>query len=266
MGVRRTLLLAFAATSGLAATAREARAVDPFEIQVYDGTADAPGRAGLELHVNRVFAGLDTAQPPELPPHHQTHFTLEPSYGVLSWWELGGYLQTTLRADGTFDYAGFKLRSKFVAPSPWDARLRLGINLELSVVPARYDRDELGSEIRPIIAFEDERWLLALNPIVELGWKGAALSAGPSFAPAAMAKVKLGGILALGAEYYADLGPFSAPAHRRDQVHYLFEAVDLIARSLGAETGLELNLGLGEGLTRASNDLVAKMILGVTLD
>src|SRR4051812_6941452 len=73
---------------------REARAVDPFEIQVYDGTANPRGAPGLELHVNHVASGRKTAAPPELPPHGQSHFTLEPSFGVAPWCELGAYFQT----------------------------------------------------------------------------------------------------------------------------------------------------------------------------
>ena len=105
-------------------------AINPFEIQVYDGTANAPGVFGLELHVNYVANGLTTATSPELPQNHQTHFTLEPSYGLTPWWEIGGYFQTALRADGTFDYAGVKLRSKWVTPPQMeralDARDQLG--------------------------------------------------------------------------------------------------------------------------------------------
>jgi hypothetical protein len=41
---------------------RRASAVDPFEIQVYDGTANAPGVPGLELHLNNVSVG------PRVPP------------------------------------------------------------------------------------------------------------------------------------------------------------------------------------------------------
>jgi hypothetical protein len=53
---------------GLAVGPRQALAIDPFEIQVYDGTANAPGVPGLELHVNNVFSGAQTTAPgPELP-------------------------------------------------------------------------------------------------------------------------------------------------------------------------------------------------------
>src|ERR1700722_96602 len=134
MGLRTSALALFAVAL-VALSARTAAAVDPFEIQVYDGTANSPGSPGLELHVNRVFSGLTTAPPPELPQNGQTHFTLEPSLGITPFWELGGYFQTTLRADGTFDYAGVKLRSKFVTPKDWQPHLRLGLNVEVSLLP-----------------------------------------------------------------------------------------------------------------------------------
>src|SRR6266481_4141123 len=69
-----------------------AHAIDAYEIQVYDGTAHAPGVPGAELHVNTVPKGRRTSDPPELPSHAQSHFTLEPSLGVTAWWEVGGYL------------------------------------------------------------------------------------------------------------------------------------------------------------------------------
>jgi hypothetical protein len=34
-----------------------ARAVDPFEIQVYDAGSAAPGQVGLEVHINSVIQG-----------------------------------------------------------------------------------------------------------------------------------------------------------------------------------------------------------------
>ncbi len=42
--------LALAIVAALAVPAPAARAVDPFEIQVYDGSLNAPGVASIELH------------------------------------------------------------------------------------------------------------------------------------------------------------------------------------------------------------------------
>jgi|tagenome__1003787_1003787.scaffolds.fasta_scaffold20677355_2 hypothetical protein len=239
--------------------ASQAQALDPFEIQVYDGTADAPGRPGLELHANTVASGQRDAVPPELPPHHQTHLTLEPSLGITRWWELGMYLQTTVLPDGTFAYSGFKLRSKFVRPD-WPAeRLRWGVNLEVSDLPPRFDASRWGAEVRPILAYTTPqgRFAFAFNPIVDFELSDGA-SGWPSFEPALSALFVIEGLLSAGLEYYADLGPIDQPAHPSAQQHYLFEVLNVLRWRR-----IELNVGVGEGLTAASNPLVFKMIVGV---
>lgn len=251
----RLALVVFAAAAGLAA--REARALDAFEIQVYDGTANAPGVAGLELHANDVASGLATAPAPELAPNHQAHFTLEPSYGVLPFWELGGYLQTALRPDGAYEFAGAKLRSKLVTTSAFSMRARLGANLELSWVPARYEAARWGVELRPIAAWSAGHVALAVNPIV-----GFAPTEGTAtFEPAALALFAFPGVASLGLEYYADLGRLTGLSAPRDQEHYLFEVVNLLGLR-----NVEINAGVGEGLTAASNPLVVKVILGYTFE
>src|SRR5205807_7438228 len=98
-------------------------------------------------HLNTVPSGRKTADPPELPPHGQSHFTLEPSFGITRWWEAGAYFQTTLRSDGAFGYAGAKLRSKFVTASDWHPNWRLGVNFEVSRLPEVYERDRWATEV-----------------------------------------------------------------------------------------------------------------------
>jgi hypothetical protein len=237
----------------------KARATDPFEIQVYDGTANPRGALGLELHSNAVLHGMMDAVSPELPQNHQTHFTLEPSFGIFDFWEVGGYLQTTVRADGGFDYAGTKLRSKFVTPPSWSPYMRLGINLELSLLPEAYDRNRWGSEVRPILAWENEDWLVVLNPIIDTALAGPERHDGPSFQPAVMAVRKVDALFSFGVEYYGNFGPFSSFKPLQEQEQYLFEVVNLLAIH-----SVEVNVGVGEGFTAASNPLVVKMILGYT--
>ncbi|HYS10247.1 MAG TPA: hypothetical protein VEP66_16010 [Myxococcales bacterium] len=208
MNVRLAFLMTLAAAPALA--------VDAFEIQIYDGSADAPGQAGLEVHLNQPKGG-------------PLHFTLEPSYGITEFWELGGYFQT---ADGK--YEGVKLRSKFVTPESFSTSFRLGLNFELSRIP----NEGWGGEIRPILAFENERFLVAVNPIVSFP---------AAFEPGAMAKVKFW-VMGAGLEYYW------APA---DSQQYLYETVDLFGVK-----DVEVNLALGQGLTSESQSLIFKMILG----
>ncbi len=238
----------------------QARALDAFEIQVYDGTADAPGKPGLELHANTVVSGQRDAVPPELPANHQTHLTLEPSLGITRWWEVGMYIQTAVLPDGTSAYAGIKLRSKFVRPGWPSERLRWGVNLEISDLPARFDPNRWGGEIRPILAYmtPERRFAFAFNPILDFDLTGAGTGGWPSFEPALSALVVVDGLLSAGLEYYGDLGPIDHPSPLSAQQHYLFEVLNVLAWRR-----IELNVGLGEGLTAASNPFVVKMILGV---
>jgi hypothetical protein len=238
-----------------------ARAGDPFEIQVYDGTADAPGAPGLELHLNDWATGNREATPPQAPLHGQFHATLEPSYGVLPFWEVGAYLQGAVRTDdGVVDWAGVKLRSKFVTPPSFDRHWRLGVNFELSYLPPTYDADRWGSEIRPIIAWHDERWLFVFNPILDQSFAGADASQGPSFQPALKVARTLGPV-AVGFEYYATLGPLTAILPWNEQQQQVFEVIDLVSVER-----FELNFGVGEGLTQSSAGVVIKGIVGYEFD
>ncbi len=237
---------------------RDARAGDAFEIQVYDGTANAPGLFGLELHLNEWATGHRDAIPPERPLHGQFHATLEPSLGLTPFWEIGAYLQGAVRTDdGVVDWAGAKLRSKLVTPPGFDAHWRLGLNLELSLLPDTYDRDRWGVELRPIAAWHSPEWLFVVNPILDQPL-GSDASEGPSLEPAVKASRNVGPV-ALGFEYYATLGQVGDLLPPRDQEHYLFEAIDW-----AREGPLELNAAVGEGLTPASAGVVFKMILGYT--
>jgi len=254
---RRRYLAAIVAGLGVVIVSPCAHATDPFEIQVYDGTANAPGVPGLELHVNTVPIGLKTAPSPEYPENAQTHFTLEPSLGLFAWWELGGYFEMALRGDQAFDYAGVKLRNKFVTPPAWDPHWRLGLNVEFSLVPQTYDRGRWANELRPIVAWENERFAFAFNPIVDTSLAGPDASAGPSFEPCVSLAYKVHDTVSLGIEYYANLGPFSGFLPWQAQEQYVYEVVNLLS-----VPHFELNAGIGEGLTDGSNRLVFKTILG----
>ena len=198
-----------------------AAAFDPYEIQVYDGTANNPGQFGVELHLN--YASQDAG-----------HATVEPSFGVTRFWELGAYLE--FDKDG---FGGAKLRSKFVTPPGTLENFRLGVNFELA-----RERGQTGGEIRPILAFETHRVLLAVNPIVGFD------SNGSSFEPAGMIKLRAARHVLAGFEYYG------SPA---ESLHYVFGAIDLVDFP-----GLELNLGAGVGISGKSNPFIVKTILGYT--
>jgi hypothetical protein len=115
----------------------------------YDGSINAPGVAGIELHANTIVSGDRTAPRPSCRRTTRATSRSSPPWDLTPWWEVGAYLQTSLQGDGGYRFAGVKLRSKFSVPSPPSERLRVGVNVEISRLPEAYDASRWGAEMRP---------------------------------------------------------------------------------------------------------------------
>jgi hypothetical protein len=235
-------------------------AIDAFEIQVYEGDADKTGQAGVELHSNYTASGRKSAAfAGEVVPDGLLRLTLEPSYGVTGWWELGAYLQTaTAVGDFAGHWAGFKLRTKFIAPAPRTAPLVMGVNFEIGRGAAALGTAEWDIEVRPIVAYTPGRWAVAFNTIIGWAVTGSERHAAPDFEPALKARADVGHKIALGFEYYAGLGRITSPEAVRNQEHYLYLAGDLL------NGPIELNFAVGHGFTDASQAWTVKAIVGKT--
>ena len=70
---------------------------------------------------------------------------------------------------------------------------------------------------------------------------------------------KLGENLAVGVEYYTDLGPLQSWLPFNEQQHNIYAVVDF---KIGR---FDVNAGVGYGLTPGSDRLMAKMIIGTDL-
>ena len=249
-GVTRTLLTAITCVvvswlGGFGPFCGVARAQDAFEIQVYDSETAARGEPGLELHVNQHT--IDGA-------NDETHLTFEPHYGLTAWAELGGYFQTSVTTTGELAYAGVKLRLKLRHPARlWNDRIGLAINGELSAVPARFEPDVWGSEVRPIIDLSVGRLYASFNPILAVDLQGDA-AGHPQFEPAAKATVRLGTAIAVGAEAYGAFGPLDDVGS--EHASRVFGVIDL--------TGSWWDVNLGGGYGWGSTEhVVAKVIVGI---
>jgi hypothetical protein len=241
------------------AAARAAWAVDPFEIQVYEGDINGPGQLGLEVHANVVPAGHETAEPPaRVAPDDLFRVTLEPSLGVLEWWELGAYLQMAFEpGERSGHFGGFKLRSKWIVPRRLTGDLILGLNVEVGRGTASFGTTDWDTELRPIFVWSPGRFMLAANPMV--GWvlSGSERGLEPDLEPAVKGRVDTGLGFGIGLEYYAGIGHLSSPPAVRQQEHILYLAADLL------DAPFDANLGVGRGLTAAANDWTVKVIVGV---
>ena len=111
-------------------------------------------------------------------------------------------------------------------------------------------------EIRPIVGWRKGDYEFIINPIVDLGF---GQNGGAEFVPAARFARNLGENLAVGVEYYTDLGPLQRWLPFNEQQHNVYAVVDF---KIGR---FDVNAGVGYGLTPGSDRLMAKMIIGTDL-
>ncbi|MFI5031744.1 MAG: hypothetical protein ACHQPH_13690 [Reyranellales bacterium] len=224
------------------------------EIQVYNAEIAEPGQFTLQQHLNYVWSGSTT---PDFAGGFASNRTLngtpELAYGVTDWYEIGLYAPFAFDSSGTFLPGGVKLRQLFVSPHAESRTFFYGINFELSYQAPRFSQSAVGFEIRPILGLRDKGWEMIVNPIVDLSFAPDGASA---FAPAARLARQVGADTWIGVEYYANYSPIGAIPPADQQQHTLFGVADFKL------FGLDVNVGMGVGLTSSSDGLVTKLIIG----
>lgn len=247
----------FSVALGLAAV--PAYAVLPDEIQVYTGDINAPSEIGLEMHLNTTPSGIgEPAYPGEVTTPHGWRATAEFSYGLTPSLELGVYLPTALTRDNTYYVTGPKLRVKWMPVRLENGVGRFaGLNVELAHVASRFEQSQQAVELRPIYGYQNEQWLWAVNPVLDWNLSGPDRSGLPEVAPALkIARTVATGVRA-GLEYYAGLGRVNHVAPLHEQQHTVFLAFDVDRKPF------VFNVGVGRGLTRATDRWTIKWILEI---
>jgi hypothetical protein len=240
-----------------------ARAVMQDEIQVYTDDINKPGEFGLELHINTTPTGRSTPNfPNEITPWHGPRFTPEFSYGMTKDFEAGLYLPYARDAAGTTHFAGPKLRLKWLPLQPNEDGQGwfMGANVEYAWVAPEFEQARRSIELRPIAGYRDKDWLLAVNPI--LGWAltGPDNDGKPDFSPAVKVARNVASGIALGVEYYAELGKVNNILPRAEQSHTLYFALDYERKPW------VFNVGIGRGLNSATDRWTLKTIIEVPFD
>jgi hypothetical protein len=224
------------------------------EIQVYDGGLAGVGVFNLTLHNNFTPKGLKTsAFPGAVVADKSWNGVPEWAYGVTRWFEAGLYLPLYSR-DNTLGWGldGFKLRTLFAVPDGDNRRFVYGANMEFSFNASRWDTTRFTSEIRPIIGWHFKSADLILNPIVDTAYDGIK---NLEFVPATRVAFTANGKWQIAVEHYADLGRVSSFLPAGEQSHQVFGVVDTTAGKIDVE------FGLGFGLTDASDQVTVKLIL-----
>jgi len=232
------------------------------EIQVYDGGLAAPGKFNLTLHNNYTPNGVATpAFAGALVADKSWNGVPEWAYGVTDWFEAGLYLplysvgKTTAGTQALLD--GFKLRLLFAVPHADDRRFFYGVNFEFSYNARHWDPTRITSEIRPIIGWHLAPVDVIVNPIFDTEYDGLR---NLEFVPATRVAYNVSRAWAVAVEEYDDFGPVHQFVSASQQAHQLFAVVDHSGKRLDMEAGV------GFGLTTASDKLTLKLILSRDLN
>lgn len=245
---------------GVAAASARADLTD--EIQVYDDGINKQGQLGLEIHLNTTLDGRSQPDwPGEIPPNHGVRTTMEWSYGLTDSLEAGLYLPFLRDASGTTYFAGPRVRLKWMGfkPAEGGAGMFAGLNVEVGAVNERLEQGRPIVELRPILGYRNEDWLVAFNPVMDKTFRSHYVDSQVQFAPGLKIARSIGGGNAVGLEYYDEMGPFGDFEPARKQSQQLFLAFD------AASVAVPFNFGIGRGLNGASDKWTVKAIFEVPL-
>jgi hypothetical protein len=230
---------------------RLAHAAD--EIQVYNAEINEVGQFSVQQHLNYTITGIPTpAYPGALISNHALNGTPEFAYGVTPWLELGLYVPWAVNEQGQFLSNNFKLRTLFAVPDAAKKDFFYGLNFEYDFPSWPFVPSRFAMEVRPIIGWRNPQWEFIINPIIDFAWGQLGEV---DFAPAARLVRNLGEDRFIGLEYYTGLGPPGNFQSFAQQSHQLFAVTDFKVGKI------DVDLGIGYGLTPGSDRWVAKTIL-----
>lgn len=250
---------ALGAALALATALAPARALaqDNFEIQVYGADLVEPGHTMLELHSNFTALGRRGVSDGLLPSEHALHETVEITHGFTPWLEVGWYIFTSVQQGADWNWVGDHIRPRLRAPESWHWPVGASLSFEVGYQRRAFSTDTWTLEVRPIIDRRWGPWYWALNPALEQALQGANAGRGVAFSPNASLTYDVVPAVTLGVEYYGSLGPVTGFDPLNAQQHQLFPALDL-----NLSPNVELNFGVGVGLTSATDRLLFKLITG----
>jgi hypothetical protein len=228
-----------------------------YEIQVYGSDTVAPGRTMVELHSNFTFEGFKTSMQGVLPDEHQLHETVESTQGFTDWFETGFYIFTAYVPNYGYYWVGDHIRPRIRVPDSWHWPVGVSLSTEFGYQRPIFSADTWTWEIRPIIDKDLGRWYLAFNPALERSFHGPSVPEGVGFSPAVKVAYSVTRKFSAGFEYYGSVGPITDFYSFYLQQDQFFPTIDY---DFGPNW--EFNFGVGVGVTRSTDHLIAKMIIG----
>ena len=234
-----------------------AHAQDNYEIQVYGSDTVSPSSTMVELHSNFTADGSKTVQDGVLPSNHAQHETLEITQGFTSWFETGFYVFTSIQPDGGWQWVGDHIRPRVRVPESWHWPVGVSLSNEFGYQRRDFSPDTWTWEIRPIVRQENRPLVPVIQSDIERSLHGENVNRGVEFSPNAKAGFDFTKRISGGLEYYAAYGSLNGFDPLKDQEQQFFPSIDL---DLGPQW--EFNFGVGVGVTRSTDHLIIKCIIG----
>lgn len=238
-----------------------AKAQDNYEIQVYGADTVDPGHTMVELHSNFTFQGSKTEVDGMRPTNHQLHETIEITHGFTDWFEVGFYIFTAEQNGYGIDWVGDHIRPRVRVPKSWHWPVGVSISQEFGYQRTQFSPDTWTYELRPIVDKQMGRWYLAFNPAFDKSFHGPSQNRGFTFSPNFKVSYDITKKIAGGVEYYGSLGPVTGFDPVAQQQQQIIPAIDL-----NLSEKWEFNFGVGVGVTKSTDHMLAKMILGYRFD
>lgn len=238
------------------AAAPRAAAQDNYEIQVYGSDTVEPHHTMVELHSNFTIDGSKGFSDGMYPTNHAEHETLEITHGWNSWFETGFYVFTSVKTNQGWQWVGDHIRPRVWIPKKWHG-VGASLSTEFGYQRRIFSPDTWTLEIRPIIDQQVGRWYWSFNPTLDRSFHGQGVSQGVVFSPNFKIGYDFTKKINAGLEYYGSLGPITGFDPIAEQQQQIVPAMDL-----NISPKWEINFGLGVGVTRSTDHLIAKMILG----
>jgi hypothetical protein len=236
-------------------------AQDNYEIQVYGSDLVPPKATMVELHSNFTFQGSKASVNGVLPTNHALHETLEITHGFSDWFETGFYVFTSAKNGYGWDWVGDHIRPRVAIPEKWRWPVGLSLSTEVGYQRPIYSEDTWTIELRPIIDKKFGRWYVSFNPTFDRSLQGLNANTGWDFSPNAKISYAFTPKVTGGLEYYGSLGPVTNFDPIPDQQQQIVPAIDL-----NLSPKWEVNLGVGVGVTRGTDHLLVKSIIGYRFD
>jgi hypothetical protein len=220
-----------------------------------------PHKTMLEFHTNLTVEGSKETVDALLPTQHALHETFEVTHGFTPWFETGFYVFTSARSGDGWDWVGDHIRPRVRVPESWHWPLGVGLSAEFGYQRRQYSPDTWTLELRPIVDKRIGRWYWAFNPTFDRSLKGESVKRGFEFSPNLKVSYDITPKVAGGFEYYGSLGPITGFDPLKDQQQQIFPTIDL-----NLSPRWEFNFGVGVGMTRSTDHLIMKLILGYRFD